>query len=250
MATDTMTRLLLFILAPLCAPLLGGLVAFYIKPSHLFQSVVQHLAAGLVFAAAAIELLPVLFEHKQVVATAIGFVVGVGLLMMMKLMSGGHYHGDADENESHQHINTETTSLKSLITAISIDVAVDGLLIGLGFAVGSKEGQILTLAMTIEVFFLGLSTMAICQQHSLTKNKALSITASSGVILAVMSVIGYKLAALLNGGFHQALIAFGLAALLYLVTEELLIEAHESPDEPLETASFFFGFLVVLLIAL
>lgn len=249
-ATDTFQHLLLFILVPLCAPFLGGLIAIYIKPNHLIQSSVQHLAAGLVFAAAAIELLPVLFAHKQALATAIGFALGVGLLMTIKLISGGHYHGDADENESHQHTDRAPTSLKSFIAAISVDVTVDGLLIGLGFAVGTKEGQILTLAMTTEVFFLGLSTMTTCQQHALAKNRALFITASSGVLLAAMSIVGYKLAAVLNGGLHQALIAFGLAALLYLVTEELLIEAHESPDEPLETACFFLGFLIVLLLAL
>ena len=44
------------------------------------------------------------------------------------------------------------------------------------------------------------------------------------------------------------LLGFGCAALLYLVTEELLVEAHEVPETPLATASFFVGFLVLLVI--
>ena len=37
-------------------------------------------------------------------------------------------------------------------------------------------------------------------------------------------------------------------ALLYLVTEELLVEAHESPDTPLISSMFFIGFLGLLLL--
>lgn len=45
------------------------------------------------------------------------------------------------------------------------------------------------------------------------------------------------------------LLAFGLIALLYLVTEELLVEAHEGGKEtPFATAMFFAGFLLLLLL--
>jgi ZIP family zinc transporter len=37
--------------------------------------------------------------------------------------------------------------------------------------------------------------------------------------------------------------SFGLVALLYLVTEELLIKAHERLETPWGTAMFFVGFL-------
>jgi ZIP family zinc transporter len=42
--------------------------------------------------------------------------------------------------------------------------------------------------------------------------------------------------------------AFGLIALLYLVIEELLVEAHETPDRPWVAAMFFAGFLILLVI--
>ncbi|WP_210253199.1 hypothetical protein [Beijerinckia sp. L45] len=38
------------------------------------------------------------------------------------------------------------------------------------------------------------------------------------------------------------LFAFGLIALLYLATEELLVEAHEKPDSLLITSCFFVSF--------
>lgn len=42
---------------------------------------------------------------------------------------------------------------------------------------------------------------------------------------------------------EAAVLAFGSAALLYLVTEELLVEAHDTPDGPIHVTMFFVGFI-------
>lgn len=47
-----------------------------------------------------------------------------------------------------------------LITLIAVDVLVDGLVLGLGFAAGEKAGLLLTVALTLEVLFLGLALAA------------------------------------------------------------------------------------------
>jgi ZIP family zinc transporter len=43
-------------------------------------------------------------------------------------------------------------------------------------------------------------------------------------------------------------LAFGSAALLYLVIEELLVKAQEVPETPTSTTLFFVGFLVIFLL--
>lgn len=249
--TSAVQETLKYIAAPLLAPAIGAFISLRTRPSTRLQSIIQHLAAGLVFAAATVEILPVLVNGKQPLATAIGFLLGLGALLTVKRMFGGHYHGDRDENDRHQHIiNESSASIAPMWAAVSLDVAVDGLLVGLGFAIGTHEGKILTLAMTVEVLFIGMSMLNSCRERKLTKGKSLAIASSSGLILAFTAVVGTKVVSLLHGATYQAVLAFGIAALLYLVTEELLIEAHETPDEPIETTSFFLGFLVVLLLAL
>ncbi len=52
-----------------------------------------------------------------------------------------------------------------------------------------------------------------------------------------------------RGSFLAGILGFGVASLLYLVTEELLAEAHEEPDTPLVTSTFFAGFLLPLVMA-
>lgn len=42
--------------------------------------------------------------------------------------------------------------------------------------------------------------------------------------------------------------SFDLIALLYLVTEELLVETHETPDSRWITSMFFAGFLALLIL--
>ncbi len=64
----------------------------------------------------------------------------------------------------------------------------------------------------------------------------LSLALVIGAIGAVLA-LGSAPAALLAG-----LLAFGLAALLFLVAEELLVEAHETVDTPLLAAMLFVGF--------
>jgi len=46
------------------------------------------------------------------------------------------------------------------------------------------------------------------------------------------------------------LLFFGCAALLFLVTEELLIDAHEAAGTAVTTTMFFVGFLIFLLLGM
>ena len=52
----------------------------------------------------------------------------------------------------------------------------------------------------------------------------------------------------LSGAPFAAVLGFGSAALLYPVTDELLVQAHEIPETPLTTAAFFASVLALLVI--
>ena len=69
-----------------------------------------------------------------------------------------------------------------------------------------------------------------------------------GALFVAGAMIAVSLLHNLNGAALGGVLAFGLAALLYLVTEELLVEAHEVRETRATTAMFFVGFLVLLMI--
>ena len=72
------------------------------------------------------------------------------------------------------------------------------------------------------------------------------------VLLAFLVGVGAILASTLLAGYSTydlaGVIAFGSVALLYLVTDELLVEAHEVPHTAVVCAMFFLGFLIFLVL--
>jgi ZIP family zinc transporter len=88
--------------------------------------------------------------------------------------------------------------------------------------------------------FLGLSVAA--SLGSASKARVVAITAGVVITLPIGAAAGLLLDGLpatILSGFY----AFGLIALLYLVTEELLKEAHETEDTALMPIAFFVGFI-------
>jgi len=128
---------------------------------------------------------------------------------------------------------------KGLLLATFIDVATDGFIVGAGFAAGGETGTILALGLSVELLFLGLALAS----EATAGWRIVIISGALGATVLTFSLIGNIL---LSGASHALIggaLAFSAAALLYLVTEELLIEAHEIEDQPISTLVLFGGFL-------
>jgi ZIP family zinc transporter len=223
---------------PAIAVIVGGIIATLRPPGSVIRSAVQHLAAGVVFAALATELLPDVMHRRLPLATIGGFALGVIVMLGLKALT---------ERKPAQGA-TRGRFPVSLIAVLAVDIALDGVLVGIGFAAGEKQGLLLTIALTLEVLFLGVSGAAALSGAGASKSMILVTTFAFGVLLLIGAGAG---AVALNGLSPLALdvvLSFGIAALLYLVTEELLVEAHEAPETPLLSAMFFVGFLMMLVI--
>ena len=129
-----------------------------------------------------------------------------------------------------------------------MDVLLDGILIGIATTTGLKRGVLLTIALTLELFSLRL-TMAL---QVGTSQLLVRVLAPTGIacLMIVGAILGHNLLADASVHTLAGLLAFGCAALLCLVTEELLIEAHESANTSVITTMFFVGFLIFLLLGM
>ncbi len=219
----------LYAMVPVAAAIIGAAVAVNARPGATLISAIQHFAAGVVFAAAAGEILPDVMHGGSAWATAIGGTVGVIVMLFVKQIEGW-VKGPA-----------------GLLAAVGIDVLIDGLVLGIGFAAGIKVGLLLTIALTLEVLFLGLTVANELGETIHSRIKIVAVTAALTMLLPVGVLLATPVATfppvVLTGFF-----SFGLIALLYLVTEELLVEAHETPDRPWVAAMFFAGFLILLVL--
>jgi len=218
-----------FTLIPVAAVLLGSLVAVVRRPSEAVVSAMQHLAAGVVFAAAAVEILPQVMHEGSPVATFVGGAIGIIVMLSLKAIEG------------------RAKGPIAMLAAVGVDILIDGLVLGLAFVAGGKAGILLTIALTLEVLFLGLTVTTELGETIRSKARIVVITVGIALLLPIGAALATPVA-LLSPVVIAGFLSFGLMALLYLVTEELLVEAHEKPDTPLISAMFFIGFLGLLLI--
>ena len=93
--------------------------------------------------------------------------------------------------------------------------------------------------------FLGLALVTELSEAGWRRLRIVGVTAALMLLLPAGALLAAPVAAM-PGPVVTGFLAFGLIALLYLVTEELLVEAHETPDRPWVTAMFFAGFLLLL----
>lgn len=219
----------IYSLIPLSALVLGAIAAAVRAPSPGVTRGVQHFAAGLVFAAAASEILPDLKHAGAALPVVIGGTLGVLLMLGVKQL------GERAEGPF------------GSVAITAIDLLVDGLVLGIGFAAGAKQGLILTIALTIEILFLGLSMALVLRQAISSPTRVVAITTGAGLLLPLGILIGTPASAL-PLPYLTAVFAFSLIALLYLVVEELLVEAHAGPESPFIASLFFAGFLLLLVL--
>lgn len=217
----------------------AGVTATVRQPGARLTSALQHFAAGVVIAAAALELLPEVVRESGLVAV-VGFGLGIAVMFGMRAVT--------DRLESRPTTQPARSTLPmGMIGATAIDFLIDGLVLGAGFTAGGHTGVLLAIALAIEYLFVGLSLAG-----SLGTGASRTLRLALPLLLSLLSVAGAFLGVWLLAGVSPVVLAgvlaFGAVAFMYLATEELLVEAHESGETALGSATFYVGFLAVLMI--
>jgi len=215
----------------------GGVLATLWKPGRWVTSYIQHFAAGVVIAAVALKIAPDIEKTgARPVLVLGGFALGGLFMIGVKWAT----------------MRIEERQLRKrgkpwgLTAAAAIDTAIDGAIIGTGFAFGEGSGAVLSMALGLELLFLTLSVGASFRQEGGSRWTTLAVTSGISLLLLVGTLGGVVLLRGASIGTLAVVLSFGAAALLYLVTEELLVETRLPEETLLSTAMFFLGFLVIL----
>lgn len=235
-----MTNTYLWLSMPAVVLLSGGVLALFWSPSKTLIGLIQHFAAGIILAALTIEVFPAMRRGAtEQTYLIISFAVGVMFMYGVKLL-GNHL-------EIRDHSKTALQRLNyGLVITVFIDAALDGLTIGAGFAAGDNVGFALALGLSVEMLFLSMSMI------SDTINGVRILWLSAGLSLAIFTfaVLGYNILSVSSTTAIAFALAFSAAALLYLITEELLIEAHEQEEKSYSMLVLFAGFVLFWVISL
>lgn len=252
---NSLPALILIAFVPVLTAAAGATFAAFQPPGPRLRSAIQHFAAGVVFSVVAVELLPDVTRVHDLFEIGWTFAAGLALMLGVEWL-GKRLTG----SESAQTVDGEQVALGTVaqgggasagqLIGIAVDVLIDGLLIGIAFAAGAKKGVLLTAALSLELLSLGMAIAASLTARQASRARTILIPTGIALLIIVGAVVGDTV---LRGASEHTLagvLSFGSAALLYLVTEELLVEAHESAETTFATTMFFVGFLLFLLLGM
>lgn len=222
---------------PMIAALVGTVVGSYRKISAKGHSHLQHLAAGIIFSVVSVEILPDVIHRQRPMLLTIGFSTGVAFMLMLEKISDW-----VEAREGKRGVPL------TLLSGIGVDLFLDGLILALTLHALESAGKLLSLALAIELLTVGLTLSGTLRRREVPRGLTYAVSAGVFSFLAWGALVGGSVFPSLPEETLDLVLSFGLAALLFLVTEELLVEPHKEVDAPLSTVFFFAGFLAFLLL--
>jgi len=205
-----------------------------------------------------VELLPEIARRALVTDVIIGFAAGIITMIavdeaMDRIRARRGRESDANVSVGKSPRSREVSEprdVTGLAVAVGVDFVLDGLLLGVGFAAGARIGILLALAEAVEQLAVGMALAAELRAAGSTAVRALLLSGTLSLLVYASALAGGTVLSHLGGASMEIILSFGLAALLYLVTEELLREAHEEGETRIGTALFFAGFLLFLIVGM
>lgn len=246
-----------FIFFMTCA---GAAMVFFFRKqtSRFMQTLFLGFAAGIMISASVFGLLvPSIKEaeasgHIGWLPAAGGFVLGVLFLYLLDQLIP-HLHPGANTTEGLSSSMKRTTLLVSAVTLHNIP---EGMAVGLSFALAAQHGGdwmtyssaiALALGIGIQNFPEGAAISLPLRQEGLSVRKSFFMGCLSGVVEPVFGLLMVLIAAWIAPAMPW-LLAFAAGAMMYVVVEELIPEAHLGEHSNAGTLSVMAGFLLMMIL--
>lgn len=249
--------MILCVFIPFFGTILGsGMVFFLKKEINLkVQKILMGFAAGVMIAASIWSLLePAIHsfdpaDFKSWLVPAIGFLVGVGFLLLLDIITP-HMH----KNDEEEGIKTNKLSKSfKMVLAVTIHNIPEGLAAGIviaGALNGSLNEQamlVLAIGLAIQNFPEGAIISMPLKEEGQSKVKAFLYGSLSGIVEPIASLIAIGLTALVTVILPYTL-AFAAGAMIYVVVEELIPEANQGKHSNLATIGLAVGFVLMMIL--
>lgn len=241
------------------ATALGAAMVFFFRKdlSTSTQRVFLGFAAGVMIAASVWSLLIPAMEMAEAQGMGVllpvggGFVLG-GLFLMLLDRLLPHLHIGSGETEGLPSHLKRTTMI---ILAVTLHNIPEGMAVGLAFAVAAQSGDpgamagavALAIGMGLQNFPEGAAISLPLKSQGMPTGKAFVFGALSGIVEPIFGVLTVLVAASITG-IMPWILAFAAGAMIYVVVEELIPEAHLGEHSHIGTVSVMVGFLVMMML--
>ncbi|MBR7081533.1 MAG: ZIP family metal transporter [Oscillospiraceae bacterium] len=225
---------------------LGAATVFFMvnEPRPRFQKAVMGFAAGVMTAASVWSLLLPAIEQARAdgrcpawLPAVVGILMGVVFLALLDdmLPKLRRNKGDISRNAS-------------IITAITLHNVPEGMAVGLAFALASnREGLVAAaaraLGIGIQNFPEGAAISLPLRQEGRSRGKAFTFGMLSGIVEPIFGIAAVAAASTVEP-LMPWLLSFAAGAMLYVVVEELVPQAHGRSG----TCGFVVGFLIMMVL--
>ena len=239
----------------------GSAVVFFFRSERrLMHHITRGFAAGVMVAASVWSLLNPAIEQAEDmglhgwIPAASGFLVGVGFLLALDTLLP-HLHAGSDEPEGIRSTWKRTTLLVSAVTLHNIP---EGMSVGLLFAMAAQSagaageaylGMAVALAVGIGLqnFPEGAAISLPLAREGMSRGKAFVMGSLSGIVEPLFGVIVVLMSGWISP-FMPWLLSFAAGAMIYVVVEELIPEAHLGEHSNVGTLGFIAGFVVMMIL--
>ncbi|MDR0293268.1 MAG: ZIP family metal transporter [Oscillospiraceae bacterium] len=236
---------------------LGAATVFFFRKSApgSFQQIFLGFAAGVMVAASVWSLLIPAIEEAEAqgligwLPAAGGFALGVLFLLGLDHLIP-HIHPLSDVREGPASASKRTTLL---VFAVTLHNIPEGMAVGLSFALAVQNDDpamytaafALALGIGIQNFPEGAAVSLPLLQEGVPPGKAFGMACLSGAVEPVFGILAVLLALWL-GPVMPWLLSFAAGAMIYVVVEELIPEAHLGEHSHAGTLGVMAGFLVMM----
>ena len=211
-------------------------------------------AAGVMIAASVWSLLiPAIEEAEKLgkkgwIPAAGGFACGVIFLMLLDKMLP-FFHPEPDRAEG---VSRGLRHTAMLVFAITLHNIPEGMAVGLAFAVAANNGDpamfaaavALAIGMGIQNFPEGAAISIPLRQHGMGRFKSFLYGMASGVVEPIFGLLTVLVAGTVEA-ILPWMLAFAAGAMLYVVADELIPEAHLENSRT-GTISVMIGFMLMM----
>ena len=239
------------------ATVLGaGTVFFFRKDlSASTQRIFLGFAAGVMIAASVWSLLIPAMDMAEEMGQNVllpvggGFLLGGAFLMLLDGLMPHLHIGSKDPEGLPAKLGRSTM----VVLAVTLHNIPEGMAVGLAFAIAAQEGGAvagavaLALGMGLQNFPEGAAISLPLRSEGAGKKKAFLCGALSGVVEPVFGLLTVLVAGAITP-IMPWILSFAAGAMIYVVVEELIPEAHLGEHSHVGTASVMSGFLVMMLL--
>ena len=234
----------------------AGLVFFFKEVDRKILDAMLGFAAGVMIAASFWSLLAPAIEHSDgtvlngILPVLVGFLLG-GVCRRIIDRVLPHLHPGAPPEET-EGIKTTWHRSMLLVSAITLHNIPEGLAVGVAFgaaATGDSFGAAIALAIGIGLqnFPEGAAVSLPLRREGLSRKKSFWWGQLSALVEPIAAVLGAAVVVYMDPLLPYAL-AFAAGAMIFVVVEELVPEAHRGGHGDIATMGVMLGFSVMMVL--